>query len=138
MKIRVQRAPTPAESGAAALQCLKQTGVPFAVMMTDANMPQMHGFTLVKQLRQLSGLADKAKVNVLTSAGQRGDSARCRELGVDATLSKPANLTGSARGRSSRAGQVGVATTINRADRPPHDAAGDEEVERPAGGGQCR
>jgi two-component system, sensor histidine kinase and response regulator len=43
----------------------------------------------VEQLRQGSNLAKWADVIVLTSAGQRGDAARCRELGVAAYLTKP-------------------------------------------------
>jgi signal transduction histidine kinase/DNA-binding response OmpR family regulator len=81
--------PTLAESGSAALQCLKQAQGPFALIMTDLNMPDMDGFTLVEQLRQSPELAGKAKVIILTSAGQRGEAARCQELGVAAYLTKP-------------------------------------------------
>ena len=81
--------PTLAASGSAALQCLKQGEDPFAVILTDLNMPDMDGFALVEQLRQSRQLAGAAKVILLTSAGQRGDAARCRELGVAAYLTKP-------------------------------------------------
>jgi PAS domain S-box-containing protein len=80
---------TLAESGIAALQCLKQAQGPFALILTDVNMPDMDGFTLVEQLRQSPELAGKAKVIILTSAGQRGEAARCKELGVAAYLTKP-------------------------------------------------
>jgi len=59
------------------------------VILTDLNMPDMDGFTLVEQLRHSPELAGEAKVIMLTSAGQRGDAARCRELGVAAYLTKP-------------------------------------------------
>src|SRR5271157_69630 len=78
-----------AESGAAALECLKQAPYPFGLILTDVNMPDMDGFALVEQLRQGPDLAATAKVIMLTSAGQRGDAARCRELGVAAYLTKP-------------------------------------------------
>jgi len=78
-----------ADSGVGALQCLKQAGGPFAVILTDLNMPDMDGFALVEQIRQSPELAGEAKVILLTSAGQRGDAARCRELGVAAYLTKP-------------------------------------------------
>jgi signal transduction histidine kinase/DNA-binding response OmpR family regulator len=81
--------PTPAACGTAALRCLKQSEDPFAVILTDCNMPDIDGFTLVEQLRQSPGLAREAKVIMLTSAGERGDAARCRELGVAAYLTKP-------------------------------------------------
>jgi PAS domain S-box-containing protein len=81
--------PTPAESGIAALQCLKEKQGTFALILTDLNMPDMDGFTLVEQIRQSPELAGKAKVIILPSAGQRGEAARCQELGVDAYLTKP-------------------------------------------------
>ena len=81
--------PTLAESGAAALECVKQAENPFALILTDVNMPDMDGFTLVEQLRQGHDQGAAAKVITLTSAGQRGDGARCRELGVAAYLTKP-------------------------------------------------
>jgi len=49
----------------------------------------MDGFTLLQRLRQVPEPAGETKVIVLTSAGQRGDAARCRELGVAAFLTKP-------------------------------------------------
>jgi len=81
--------PTAVESGAAALECVKQTQASFALILTDVNMPDVDGFTLLEQLRQGPGLPAEAKVIVLTSAGQRGDAARCRRLGVEAYLTKP-------------------------------------------------
>ena len=49
----------------------------------------MDGFALVEQLRQFPELAGKAKVIMLASAGQQGEAARCKELGVAAYLTKP-------------------------------------------------
>src|SRR5579864_779562 len=62
--------------------------LPFALLLTDANMPDMDGFTLVEQIRQQTDLGETAII-MLTSAGQRGDAARCRELGIAAYLTKP-------------------------------------------------
>ena len=80
---------TLAESGAAALEFVKQAEEPFSLILTDVNMPDMDGFSLVERLRQVPGPAAETKVIVLTSAGLRGDAARCRELGVTAYLTKP-------------------------------------------------
>jgi CheY-like chemotaxis protein len=81
--------PTVVESGATALQCAKQAENPFALILVDFHMPGMDGFTLVEQLRRGTDPAIEAEVIMLTSAGQRGDGARCRELGVAAYLTKP-------------------------------------------------
>src|SRR5207245_2647738 len=61
---------------------------PFPLVLTDANMPEMDGFALVERIRQNPRLAG-ATIMMLTSAGQRGDAARCRQLGVAAYLTKP-------------------------------------------------
>jgi signal transduction histidine kinase/DNA-binding response OmpR family regulator len=82
-----------AESGMAALQCLKQGEGPFAVILTDLNMPEMDGFALMDQMRRSPELAAKAKVIMLSSAGQRGDADRSRELGVATFLTKPVSQT---------------------------------------------
>ncbi len=83
--------PTVVADGPAALDCLKkaeEAGRPFALMLTDVNMPDVDGFTLVEQVKQDPRLAGLT-VLMLTSAGQRGDAARCRDLGVAAYLTKP-------------------------------------------------
>ena len=81
--------PTLAESGGAALQHLRTAERPFAIILTDVHMPDMDGFTVVEQFHALPGRKDETKVIVLTSGGQRGDARRCRELGVEAYLTKP-------------------------------------------------
>jgi CheY-like chemotaxis protein len=48
----------------------------------------MNGFALVERIRQNPELAG-ATIMMLTSVGERGDRARCRELGVKAYLTKP-------------------------------------------------
>jgi signal transduction histidine kinase/CheY-like chemotaxis protein len=80
--------PTLAESRIVALQCLEQDQGAFAMILTDRNMLDMDG-CLVEQLRQSPELAGKAKVIVLLSTGQQGESTRCQELGVDAYLTEP-------------------------------------------------
>jgi CheY-like chemotaxis protein len=52
------------------------------------HMPKMDGFGLVERIRESPQLAT-ATIMMLTSAGHRGDAARCQELGVAAYLLKP-------------------------------------------------
>ena len=85
--------PTLAESGPAALQCLKEAEPPFSLILTDINMPGMDGFALVAQVRQSRALAGGAAIILFTSAGQRGDSARAKELGVTQCLTKLVSRT---------------------------------------------
>jgi signal transduction histidine kinase/DNA-binding response OmpR family regulator len=86
---------TSVESGADALTHLTEAqhaGDPFALIVTDMHMPEMDGFTMVERIRQLPELS-AAIVMMLTSAGHRGDAARCQELGISAYLLKPIRQT---------------------------------------------
>jgi PAS domain S-box-containing protein len=83
--------PALAESARKAMSCLKKAldaGVPFPLILIDANMPETNGFALVEQIRRNPGLKG-AIIMMLTSASQSGDAARCRELGVARYLTKP-------------------------------------------------
>jgi PAS domain S-box-containing protein len=60
----------------------------FDLFIIDAHMPGTDGFTLVEQIGHHAS-APGATIIMLTSAGQRGDAARVRQLGVAAYLTKP-------------------------------------------------
>jgi signal transduction histidine kinase/CheY-like chemotaxis protein len=66
----------------------QEAGEPFALILMDMHMPQMDGFELIERIRQSPG-SSAATIMMLTSAGHRGDAARCKELGVAAYLMKP-------------------------------------------------
>ena len=72
----------------AALRAAQKTGKPFPLVLADVQMPDADGFTLAEAIRKEAGIAGAAVV-MLTSAGQPGDAARCREIGVAAYLTKP-------------------------------------------------
>ena len=83
--------PTAVESGRAALQALqvaKSTGRPFPLILLDGQMPEMDGFAVAEIIHKDPTLVG-AVIMMLTSAGQVGDAARCRELGISAYLVKP-------------------------------------------------
>jgi signal transduction histidine kinase/DNA-binding response OmpR family regulator len=83
--------PSQAANAAEAMQRIqeaKQAGSPFNLVLVDVQMPEIDGFALVEQFGKRSDLGDFAVV-MLTSAGQAGDAARCRELGIAAYLTKP-------------------------------------------------
>ncbi len=83
--------PTVVASGSEALAELTQAaaaGRPYGLAILDLQMPGMDGFEVVARARQAHGSLD-TKVVMLTSEGQRGHGARCRELGVSSYLMKP-------------------------------------------------
>jgi PAS domain S-box-containing protein len=70
------------------LSAAREAGEPFALILTDMHMPKMNGFSLIERIRQRPELST-ATIMMLTSAGHRGDAARCQELGISAYLLKP-------------------------------------------------
>ncbi len=83
--------PTLADGGSAGMQAMKEAkrrGEPFPLVLLDFQMPDMDGFEVVEQIKKNPDLAG-ATIMMLTSAGQRGDAARCRALGIAAYLIKP-------------------------------------------------
>jgi len=83
--------PTLVDSGAAALDALDQArknGAPFPLVLLDFQMPDMDGFGVAERIHERPELAG-TMVMMLSSVGQQGDGARCRELGVSAYLTKP-------------------------------------------------
>ena len=83
---------TAAAAGAAeALQMLQaahSAGVPFDLVLTDANMPDVDGFTLAARVRQDERMA-LLPIMMLTSGGRAGDVDRCDALGIASYLLKP-------------------------------------------------
>jgi signal transduction histidine kinase/DNA-binding response OmpR family regulator len=86
-----QMVPTTLDSGAAALEALKQAaeaGKPFPLTILDGCMPEMSGSAAAEAIArdpQLSG----TKVILLTSCDDHAGSSRCHEIGIAACLIKP-------------------------------------------------
>jgi two-component system sensor histidine kinase/response regulator len=76
------------EAGLRALHEARSTGAPFALVLSDVQMPQMDGFSFLSRIREDPALANQ-KVIMLTSGRLPGYSDRCRELAVSCELSKP-------------------------------------------------
>jgi CheY-like chemotaxis protein/HPt (histidine-containing phosphotransfer) domain-containing protein len=64
-------------------------GRPYALVLLDASMPELDGFETAARMRKDPALAG-IPIILLTSAGQRGDAARCRRVGIAGYLIKPA------------------------------------------------
>ncbi len=83
-----------ARDGAEALLKIEQAhiqGDPYRLILLDARMPGMDGFAVAQAVRDGPHHANTSLL-MLTSAGLRGDAARCKELGLNAYLTKPIAL----------------------------------------------
>jgi CheY-like chemotaxis protein len=85
--------PELADGGTTALSTLERRPglAPFALTIVDCNMPEMDGFELVERLASAPDRRAGAIV-MLTSGGQPGDAARCRQIGISAYMSKPVSM----------------------------------------------
>jgi signal transduction histidine kinase/CheY-like chemotaxis protein/HPt (histidine-containing phosphotransfer) domain-containing protein len=89
--IRWKMRPTVVDSGAAALQALADAsdrGQPFALVLLDANMPEMDGFEVARRIGATPTLGG-ATIMMLSSSGQYGETHKCREVGIATHLTKP-------------------------------------------------
>jgi signal transduction histidine kinase/CheY-like chemotaxis protein len=80
-----------AGSGAAALAALAEAvrgGTPFRLIVADAIMPELDGFTLAKRVKEQPGLTCPV-VMMLSTCGDKGDSPQQRDAAVDIRLAKP-------------------------------------------------
>ncbi|HEC02463.1 MAG TPA: PAS domain-containing sensor histidine kinase, partial [Phycisphaerales bacterium] len=83
--------PVAVDSGRAALTEITRaakTGQFYQLALLDGMMPGMDGFELAEQIRSTPGVSETTII-MLSSAGNLGDSDRCRELGIRYCLMKP-------------------------------------------------
>jgi CheY-like chemotaxis protein len=77
--------------GCSAIRVLREAhrcGNSFQLVLTDANMPELDGFELTRQVKADAQLGSTV-IMMLTSGDRPGDIARCEQLGVAAYLLKP-------------------------------------------------
>jgi signal transduction histidine kinase/CheY-like chemotaxis protein len=87
--------PVAVEGAGAALVAMersKREGEIYPLVLLDACMPEMDGFSLAERIRENPDLTGVTMM-MLSSAGLSGDAERCRELGVIAYLTKPIRET---------------------------------------------
>src|SRR3989442_14930706 len=85
--IKVDEASTAAD-GLVALRGAATKKPRYDLAILDVQMPDMDGFQLATAVRGEKAIA-RTNLLMLTSAGQRGDGERCRELGIRGYLTKP-------------------------------------------------
>ncbi|MFO0949276.1 MAG: response regulator [Planctomycetota bacterium] len=81
-----QMRPTLVGSGTEALAALERGR--YALVLLDACMPEMDGFSLAEEIQQHPEHGS-ATVMMLSSGGKHGDAKRCRDMGIAAYLTKP-------------------------------------------------
>jgi len=78
--------PTEAEDGLSALKQLENNF--YQLILLDKSMPGMDGFEVARRIKQMPKYAD-VPIIVLSSAEEKGDRKRAKELGISDVLIKP-------------------------------------------------
>jgi PAS domain S-box-containing protein len=87
--------PTVVAEGAEAIEALEraeQNATPFELILLDARMPGIDGFTVAEQIHNHPTLSN-AVVMMLSSGGLHEEVVRCRDLGIATHLMKPIKAT---------------------------------------------
>lgn len=75
-------------NGVEALETIKSTTNPFNLLLTDYNMPEINGLTLIQKVREL---APEMKAIMMTGSAEITVTPEIREKGVFGIISKPFN-----------------------------------------------
>jgi two-component system sensor histidine kinase/response regulator len=80
-----------ADNGKDALNCWRRGD--YALLFTDLHMPEMDGYALALAIRSSEGNSAHIPIIALTANALKGEADRCRSVGMDEYLSKPAVLS---------------------------------------------
>ena len=96
----------------AAIERARIEGEPFVLFVLDVNMPVMDGFDLVTEIRK-NPHTSGSTIMMLTSSDHFAEVGRCRELGVEAYLTKPVSQADLRRAISVALSDTGSAARKN-------------------------
>jgi two-component system sensor histidine kinase/response regulator len=83
--------PEAAKGGQTALEALRRAhtqGLPFRLVITDMQMPEMDGCALSKEIRRSPDFGE-VPIVLLSSSARHGEAAQCRKLSIASYLTKP-------------------------------------------------
>jgi len=83
--------PTIAANGKEAIDRFNRasaSGTPYRLILLDVQMPELDGFDVARIIKNAPAGKD-VKIIILSSIGKRGDSHRCKEIGISGYLPKP-------------------------------------------------
>ncbi len=76
------------EAGLVKMNNAIKSGKPYRLLLLDLQMPGFSGFEVAKRVKEGS-YGQNLRIILLSSVGQKGDAARCKEVGISGYLLKP-------------------------------------------------
>jgi PAS domain S-box-containing protein len=76
------------EHAVAELERAHHAGRPYKLILLDLQMPELDGFEVAKRIRE-NPIGSDLEILMLTSLGLKGDTERCKEVGIGVYLVKP-------------------------------------------------
>jgi len=122
--------PTSVDSGLGAMTALVQAagaGNAFPLVLLDAMMPEMDGFSVAEEIKKNCLLAG-ATILMLSSADSANDAGRCREIGVARYLRKPIKQSDLLDAILIALGSVSLQASTARASHESQSTAGGIKV----------
>ena len=108
---------TLAEDGVVALERLREGQ--FDALLTDCHMPRMDGFDLAQRIRQdEQDGGPRLPIIAITATTLAEEHARCRAVGMDASLLKPTTLATLQEALSTLWAKISPATAESSGDKP--------------------
>jgi signal transduction histidine kinase/CheY-like chemotaxis protein/HPt (histidine-containing phosphotransfer) domain-containing protein len=108
-----------ATTGKEALQLWQ--GGHYALLLTDLHMPEMDGYDLALQIRASERGRNRMPIIALTANALPGEAERCRAIGMDDYLTKPASLAALAAALAKWLPSTDTSVTSQDPARPPVD-----------------
>jgi|GEM_PF-1799329 len=104
-----------AKEGLQMVEAAQSDGHPFALILLDANMPEMDGFMFAEEAQKLKDMAGTT-IMMLSSSDIDAEANRCRSLGIAMYLTKPVK-------QSELLDSIVLAKVGEKQDRKKNDAA---------------
>jgi CheY-like chemotaxis protein len=122
---RSEMRPTGVDGGAAALAELRRaaaSGTPYRLVLLDAVLGDMDGFSVAGGLKGSADLSNAAIV-LLWPVNRQVDIARCRELGIHSCLVKPVRESELLEAIGTSLGRAGTLEGLTPTNSPPEQPA---------------
>lgn len=81
-----------AKNGKCALKHLKESKIPFNLIISDFNMPVMNGFEFLKEVKSKAEYKNIPFI-IMSNTNELNELKKCKDLGIAGYFTKPSSIT---------------------------------------------